>query len=120
MKVPEKFRITTGRLASTSAFGNSGAFDVRLKKGQLFSVIASDGGMPGELAWEHVSVSRKDRCPTWQEMCEIKDLFWDDDEWVTQFHPARSDYINNHPYCLHLWRPVGIEMPHPHSMLVGV
>ena len=22
-----------------------------------------------------------------------------------QLHPAEQEYINQHPYCLHLWRP---------------
>lgn len=54
--------------------------------------------------WEHVSVSRINRTPTWNEMCRIKELFWDDDETVVQFHPKKSEYVNRHPYCLHLWK----------------
>jgi len=64
-------------------------------------------------------VSRVDRCPTWEEMCLVKDLFWDDTDCVIQYHPSRSDYVNNHPYCLHLWRPIGIELPRPDSIFVG-
>lgn len=59
------------------------------------------------------------RCPTWSEMCRVKAAFWDDDDVVVQYHPARSDYVNVHPYCLHLWRPVGIQMPQPDSLMVG-
>lgn len=51
-------------------------------------------------------MSRKDRCPTWEEMCQVKDLFWDDEDVVMQFHVPSKDHVNNHPYCLHLWRPV--------------
>ena len=39
--------------------------------------------------WEHVSVSLPDRCPTWEEMCFIKDLFWNSDECVVQYHPPK-------------------------------
>lgn len=63
--------------------------------------------------WEHVSVSYKNHLPTWDEMCRVKDIFWHDDECVVQFHPPKADYVNNHPYCLHLWRKCGenAELP---------
>lgn len=111
---PEKFRMLSGRLASSAADGNNGAFSVKLKHGQTVTVIATDGA-----GWEHVSVSRQDRCPTWDEMCQVKDLFWDGEDCVLQYHPPRSEYVNNHPYCLHLWRPIGVEVIAPPSILVG-
>jgi len=115
MHVPEKFRIRSGRVASDERFGNNGAFQVPLKTNrQTVYVIASDEG-----GWEHVSVSRADRCPTWDEMCEVKNLFFGPDEWVVQFHPARSDYVNAHPYCLHLWKPTGAEVLKPPHWMVG-
>jgi hypothetical protein len=115
--VPEKFRFQSPghSLHSTSAIGNNGAFLVRLRHGQSVFVIASDGE-----GWEHVSVSRQDRCPTWDEMCQVKALFWDDEDCVIQYHPPKSEYVNNHPYCLHLWRPLRAEVPLPDSFLVGV
>lgn len=57
------------------------------------------------LGWDHVSVSCENRCPTWDEMCEIKELVFRDDEAAMQLHPAKAQHINHHPYCLHLWRP---------------
>ncbi len=57
--------------------------------------------------WEHVSVSYPNRTPTWQEMCRVKDIFWNENECVMQFHPPKSEYVNIHPYCLHLWRKCG-------------
>jgi hypothetical protein len=79
------------------------------------TVVFSDG-----LGWEHVSVSTPGRPPNWEEMCFVKDLFWAPDDVVMQLHPARSEYVNTHPHCLHLWRPVGEAIPHPPSILVGV
>jgi hypothetical protein len=78
----------------------------------LMAVASSGGG------WDHVSASRKDRCPTWEEMCRVKDLFFNDDEWAVQYHPPRKANINAHPYCLHLWRPQGIEIPTPPEWMV--
>jgi hypothetical protein len=71
-----------------------------------------------EEGWEHVSVSTKKRCPTWDEMCFFKDIFWSPDEACIQFHPPKRNYINTHPNCLHIWRPMGIELHLPPSKLV--
>ncbi len=83
--------------------------------GRELLVVFSDGE-----GWEHVSVSLPTRCPNWPEMCFIKDMFWDAEDCVVQFHPPKSDYVNNHPYCLHLWRPTGTEISRPHWGLVGI
>ena len=56
--------------------------------------------------WEHVSVSGNRFCPNWAEMCWVKDVFWEDEECVVQYHPPKSDHINVHPFVLHLWRPI--------------
>ncbi len=70
-------------------------------EGRELSVFASNWGG----GWEHVSVSLKNRCPNWREMCLVKNLFWNDDEECIQFHPKESEYINLHNYCLHIWKP---------------
>lgn len=111
----ERGRITGGPLASQPGTGPNGRFIITSPEGIVFQVIASDGG-----GWEHVSVTtaRKKRCLTWEEMCFIKNLFWDPDEDVIQYHPARKDYINVHPTVLHLWKPIGIELPKPPKWMV--
>lgn len=63
--------------------------------------------------WEHLSVSTKRRCPTWEGMCFMKDFFFNDEECVMQLHPAKKDYVNNHKYCLHIWKPIMKEIPTP-------
>lgn len=78
-------------------------------------VMASD-----RKGWDHVSVSRKNRCPNWPEMCQIKDLFFEPEETVMQLHVPHEDHVNNHNYCLHLWRPHIEVIPRPPSILVGV
>lgn len=104
----------------------------------LFLVLASTG-----LGWDHVSVSlwkanyktKKvmggtiknsdgaspvNRCATWEEMCFIKDLFFDPTECAVQYHPPMSEYISNHKYCLHIWKPQTMAMPMPPSVMVGL
>lgn len=110
----ERCRIRTGRYASDRSLGFNGAFEIPWGK-ITFRVICSDGA-----GWEHVSVSLPLRCPTWEEMCYVKDLFWDEHECVMQLHPPKSEYVNNCPTCLHLWRPTSQLIPMPDSILVGV
>jgi hypothetical protein len=117
-RVPEKFRITKGDFATSALDGNNGAFEWGTINGPI-RTIASDGGEKGN-EWEHVSVSFERRCPTWEEMCRVKNLFWDENDCVLQYHPPKSDYVNNHKFCLHLWRPVNIIMPRPPSWMVGI
>lgn len=54
--------------------------------------------------FEHVSVSLPNRNPNWDEMCFVKDLFWDDEEMCMQLHPKKSEYVNFHQHCLHIWK----------------
>ena len=44
--------------------------------------------------FEHCSVSMPTRCTSWEQMCSIKDAFWNDDEVCMQLHPAKKDYVN--------------------------
>ena len=112
--VPEDLRITNpnSKLASTSEFGNNGAFAIRYG-GVNLTVIASDG-----LGWEHVSVSSKSKTPSWGIMSYIKSLFWDEEDLVIQFHPRKSDYVNIHNHCLHMWRKIDFDFPTPPKYMV--
>lgn len=89
-----------------------------VKTYHLKIIASNDGG------WEHVSVSilpqnrRPMRCPTWEEMCYVKDLFWEDEEGVIQYHPPKSEHVNIHNYVLHLWRPVEATIPLPPKVMV--
>lgn len=72
------------------------------------------------MGWEHLSVSLPHRCPTWEQMCFMKDQFWNDDEVCFQLHPKKEDYVNNHNYCLHIWRNIETEIITPPRIMVGV
>ena len=80
-----------------------------------FHIIASWG-----LGWDHVSVSLEHRCPTWEEMCWVKGIFWHEHESVIQYHPAKDEYVNCHKFCLHLWKPQNCVLPAPPPEFVGI
>jgi hypothetical protein len=118
--LPEKLedgRVRGGPYGSTAADGPMGAFLVMGPTGAMLKIVSS--GVDDEYGWEHVSVSVQHRVPNWAEMCFVKDLFWDAEECVVEYHPPRSRYINCHPYCLHLWRPLNAALPMPPPVLVG-
>ena len=88
-----------------------------IKRKTLQTIICSWGG-----GWEHVSINGE-HTPTWDEMCELKEMFWEDEEVVIQYHPAKSESVNNLRHCLHLWRPIEKyvgKLPVPDSLLVGI
>lgn len=72
--------------------------------------------------WEHVSISpiRRSYTPSWDDMCRLKDVFFKDDEAVIQIHPPKTEYVNNMPNCLHLWRCTYKDMVLPPSIMVGI
>jgi hypothetical protein len=114
--LPEK--IEGGRIEGETSWGCYGAFRIQGPCGEALTIVASGADYPESEGWEHVSVSTRRRCPNWQEMCFVKDLFWDAETLVVQFHPPKSEWVNNHSFCLHLWSKGGF--PRPPAILVGV
>lgn len=119
----EEYRLRVGEYGSRPG-DPFGSFLIVGPCGEALVVIAHNGkamtfGEDRPLrGWEHVSVSTKNRTPNWTEMCFVKDLFWAEDECVVQFHPPKSDYINYHPYVLHMWRSIRKTFPMPPLALI--
>ena len=103
LNYPERFRIENG-----GEEGGPGAFIIPREVSGDLVIIAAEG-----MGWAHVSVSLKDRCPSWREMCMVKDFFFGKDVWAMQLHSPEGENINVHPFCLHLWRPLDVSIPVP-------
>jgi len=107
---------------------NSGKVIVTEKDDEGFSGMYYGFNLPATLicswgaGWEHVSISptRKSYTPSWDDMCRLKEVFFKDDEAVIQIHPPKSEYVNNMPNCLHLWRCTYKDMVLPPAILVGI
>lgn len=121
----EKSRITDGRFGSR--YGDRfGAFMMLCPAtGGFLKVIAACGdtedgsnGFPGGSRWDHVSVSLKERTPTWEEMAWVKSLFFEDEECAIEYHPPKSKYVNVTATVLHIWRPLDAEIPMPPMVCV--
>jgi len=103
----EKLRIDHPMYGKPEPGSINGCFEIPYENQQLFVISGCGDG------WDHVSVSLKNRCPNWKEMCFIKNLFFEPDELVVQFHPPVKDYVNIGKNVLHMWRPweQEIELP---------
>ena len=116
MKTNEELRNTANLLIDR--IGNDGGMGEIFKLGKRYgSVIWSNGG-----GWEHVSVCpyKRSYTPSWADMCALKDMFFHEDETVVPYNPAKSEYVNNMPNCLHLWRSINTDFPVPPSIMVGI
>lgn len=114
MKTIEELR-NNKRLDIKDYVENDGGWCITIlppEKKQIMIIFSIGDG------WDHVSASYKNRIPTWYEMCKIKDIFFYDDEVVMQLHPAKKNYVNIHPYVLHLWKPQNIEIQLPPKIMV--
>ena len=124
-KVPEKYRLKTCQMGSDESYGNNGGVIIPLIMEKQIRCIVSDGG-----GWEHVSVSVARHSPSnshqiietpdWIVLCKAKNLFWDEEDCVVQFHPPKSEYVNMHPNVLHLWRKVGEDFETPPKIMIGI
>lgn len=110
---------------SEDSDGMNGFFVIPVAQDTWALTLASCGNEI--VPWDHVSArigvkkyhgKMVERCPSWDEMCLLKDIFWDDTECVMQLHPKAADYVNHHPFVLHLWKPHNLEIPMPPKISV--
>jgi len=111
----DRYRLDVSKTHGWSGDGTCGVFKLPspIDGGTLMCIASTEDG------WDHVSVSRKNRCPNWIEMSFIKRKFYRDDEVAMQLHVQTTQHINAHPHCLHLWRPQAVEIPRPPGWMVA-
>ena len=86
-----------------------GIYRTRMKIGNLEGTVVWGANEDG---WEHVSFSPfGGKLPGWNDMCILKNIFFEDEEEAIQIHPKKSEYINLKENCLHLWRYPGMKLP---------
>ena len=68
------------------------------------AVIVQEADIYGDgNTWRHVSMSHPNKLPSYKEMCLCKSVFIGDDKKAIQVFPEKSEHVNIHPYCLHLF-----------------
>jgi hypothetical protein len=78
-----------------------------------FSIIMTGQIEEDGKKWLHVSVARPDKLPEWDLLKEIKAIFIGRSKQAIQIFPNEAMYVNQHPYCLHLFCCVDAADPVP-------
>ena len=65
----------------------------------IISATAEDDGRP----WAHFSVAHPHRLPTWDDLVRFKEAFLGAESKAIQVIAPRSQWVNIHPHCLHLF-----------------
>lgn len=74
-------------------------------------IMASAGEYDDGKEWLHVSVSRKSRIPTYDEMTRIKRDFIGDDKKAVFILPEKKNHVNINENCLHLFYSAENPLP---------
>lgn len=70
------------------------------------AAVTSDDEFYGK-RWLHVSISRRARMPSYDDLAFAKRTLIGDEQVAYQVFPKASQHRNYHPHCLHLWAPIG-------------
>ena len=105
---PEIPRVLPDGWTILQRFGDGGAYQFR----NGLRVIVSTATMADGHEWMHISVSRKDRLPSYDDLKFVKNTFAEK-RFAYQVFPPPDDNVNIHEFCLHLWLPLSIDLPIP-------
>lgn len=65
--------------------------------GECVIIVTRDNGL-----W-HLSMSCRDRLPTYDELKAARYKYLAGCRYVAQIFPPPEEFVNVHPYCIHLW-----------------
>lgn len=82
-------------------FGRSAVYINKINS--MTVLISLDRINPDEFNTLHVSVSRKNKLPTWDDLKKVKHDFIGAEGEAFQCFPKNSEFVNMHSYCMHLW-----------------
>lgn len=74
-------------------------------------VLRSIATMRNGDTWVHISVTHKNRLPSWEELARIKSEFIGGDKEALHMIPKKDDHVNLHQRCMHLWSPQVVKTP---------
>ena len=98
-------------LPIAQAMGAEAAEYMRAWEYNGLMIIASAGEYDDGKEWLHVSVSRKSRVPSYDELTRIKRDFIGDDKKAVLVLPEKKYHVNIHDYCLHLFYSAENPLP---------
>lgn len=75
----------------------------RFRMGRCTILVSVDAGF-----W-HLSISTPNAQPSYKEIKEARYRYLPDDVVMAQIFPPKSEFVNLHEYCHHLWE-VNVKM----------
>jgi hypothetical protein len=76
-------------------------------------VIVTTADFPDGREWMHISLSRVDRLPNYDDLKHAKETFAGNHRYAYQVFPPADKHVNLHEFCLHLWVPLTGDAPLP-------
>jgi hypothetical protein len=109
--IPVPAALPRGWRADGSLFLGRGRALV-FRHGSGLAVIVSLDEEPGA-RWLHVSCSYSDRLPSWEDLKAVKRIFIGPELTAWQIVAPDSEWVDFHPYTLHLWARLDPESGAP-------
>lgn len=98
-------------LPMTRVMGPEAAEYMRAWEFNGLQIIASVAEYDDNKEWLHISVSRRSRLPTYDDMTRIKRDFIGDDRKAISVLPEKKNHVNLHEFCLHLFYSADNPLP---------
>jgi hypothetical protein len=76
----------------------------------LMVIMSKDIEQDGK-EWTHLSFSRKNRMPSYNDMVLVKAVFIGSDKDAIMVLPRKSKHVNIHNFCLHLFTTDVMPLP---------
>ena len=89
------------RLSTDNGSGFRAGGSATLGRG-LFVMVSGAVELDGK-RWIRVSLSRRERMPSYEDMALVKRLFLGEEKRAIQVFVPATEHYNLHPNCLHLW-----------------
>ena len=93
------------------AMGKAAAEYMRAWEHNGLFIISSAAEYDDGREWLHVSVSRKSRVPSYDDLTRIKRDFIGEDKKAVLVLPEKENHVNIHDYCLHLFYSAENPLP---------
>lgn len=94
----EVFNNTPEEMAKRQELYHAKFREGNFRMGRCFVMVRIENGL-----W-HLSISTPAAQPSYKEIKEARYRFIPDDVTMAQIFPSKSEFVNLHPYCHHLWQ----------------
>lgn len=101
-------KLPPGWQERVSGVDGSAWYNSKRKLAVIGSISVEADGKP----WLHLSLSHPKRMPTYDDLVYLKKHWAGEDRKCIMVMPPKSEHVNIHPFCLHLWCCLG-EDPLP-------